>query len=101
MARAIATGDAAIVFVGGVEPMTRAPWVFPGTREAYVAGDATLLSTKLGWRLVNPQMPALWRVPLGQVTEQLAAKCAIERDGCDELTARSNAPAARDGSQAS
>jgi acetyl-CoA acetyltransferase len=59
--RQIETGDASVV-VGGVESMTRAPWVLPKPDRAFPAGNATAVSTTLGWRLVNPAMPAEWTV---------------------------------------
>src|SRR3954470_11721355 len=55
--RQIETGDAAVVLVGGVESMTRAPWVLPKPAKAFPATDVTAVSTTLGWRLVNPRMP--------------------------------------------
>src|SRR6476620_5556874 len=51
------TGDADVVVAGGVESMTRAPWVLPKPSRAYPAADMTAVSTTLGWRLVNEQMP--------------------------------------------
>jgi acetyl-CoA acyltransferase len=58
--RVIETGDAHLVLTGGVESMSRAPWVLPKPEKGYPAGNATLSSTTLGWRLVNPAMPAEW-----------------------------------------
>src|SRR5690606_23331312 len=55
--RAVDTGDADVVLAGGVESMTRAPWVLPKPSRAFPAGDTTAVSTTLGWRLVNPRMP--------------------------------------------
>lgn len=49
--RAIECGDADIVVTGGVESMSRAPWVFPKPSRAFPAGDVTAVSTTLGWRL--------------------------------------------------
>ena len=56
-ARTIETGDADVVLTGGVESMTRAPWVLPKPARAFPAGDVTAVSTTLGWRLVNDRMP--------------------------------------------
>ena len=55
--RQINTGDAELMLIGGAESMSRAPWVLPKTEKPYPAGDLTLASTTLGWRLVNPAMP--------------------------------------------
>ncbi|MFI6364060.1 thiolase family protein [Nocardia sp. NPDC050630] len=89
-ARMIETGDAATVVVGGVESMSRAPMVMPKPTRAFPAGNETLHSTTLGWRLVNPAMPAQWTVSLGESTEILAGRYRIERAAQDEFAARSH-----------
>jgi acetyl-CoA acyltransferase len=88
--RTIETGDADVVLVGGVESMTRAPWVLPKPSRAYPAGDVTAVSTTLGWRLVNPRMPAEWTASLGECNEQLQEKFAISRERQDAFAARSH-----------
>src|SRR5258705_3257841 len=52
-ARAIETGDASLVVAGGVESMSRAPWVFPKPDQAFPHRSLTAESTSLGWRPVN------------------------------------------------
>ena len=88
--RSIETGDADVVVTGGVESMTRAPWVLPKTEKPYPAGNLSLASTTLGWRLVNPAMPAEWTVSLGEATEQLREKYDITRDRQDAFAERSH-----------
>ncbi|NHU47140.1 thiolase family protein [Rhodococcus sp. A14] len=88
--RTVESGDADIVLVGGVESMTRAPWVMPKPSRAFPAGDTAAVSTTLGWRLVNPKMPAEWTVSLGECNEQLADKFAISRKRQDEFAVRSH-----------
>ncbi|MGW2715127.1 thiolase family protein, partial [Streptomyces sp. NPDC001356] len=88
--RAIETGDAEIVLVGGVESMTRAPWVLPKPSRAFPAGDVTAVSTTLGWRLVNPRMPKEWTVSLGECNEQLQERFGISRERQDEFAVRSH-----------
>ena len=88
--RAIETGDADVVLTGGVESMTRAPWVLPKPAKGFPAGDATAVSTTLGWRLVNPRMPKEWTVSLGEANEQLQEKFGISRERQDEFAARSH-----------
>ncbi|HTW14785.1 MAG TPA: thiolase family protein [Nocardioides sp.] len=88
--RTIETGDADVVVVGGVESMTRAPWVLPKPSRAYPAGNVTAVSTTLGWRLVNEKMPAEWTVSLGEANEQLAERFSISRERQDEFAARSH-----------
>ena len=93
--RQINTGEADLMLVGGVESMSRAPWVLPKTEKPYPAGDQTLASTTLGWRLVNPKMPAEWTVSLGEATEQLRERHGITRERQDEFAARSHELAAK------
>jgi acetyl-CoA acyltransferase len=93
--RMIATGDADIVIAGGVESMTRAPWVLPKPANGFPAGDVTVVSTTLGWRLVNPNMPADWTVSLGEANELLAEKTGIGRARQDAFAAASHALAAK------
>ncbi len=92
--RAIDTGDADVVVAGGVESMTRAPWVLPKPTRGFPAGDVTAVSTTLGWRLVNPAMPKEWTVSLGECNEQLADVTGISRERQDEFAALSHTRAA-------
>ncbi len=92
--RTIETGDADVVVAGGVESMTRAPWVLPKPSRAYPAGHVTAVSTTLGWRLVNERMPAEWTVSLGEANEQLQERFGISRERQDEFAARSHRLAA-------
>jgi acetyl-CoA acetyltransferase family protein len=89
-ARTIAVGDASIMVAGGVESMTRAPWVLPKPARAFPRGDETLHSTTLGWRLVNPEMPDAWTVSLGESTELLAERYGVQREAADEFSLRSH-----------
>jgi len=92
--RAVAVGDASIVIAGGVESMTRAPWVLPKPDHAFDRAHETLHSTTLGWRMVNPAMPGQWTVSLGEATEQLAEKYGIGREEQDVFAAASHHKAA-------
>jgi len=92
--RAIECGDASLVLTGGVESMTRAPWVLPKPERTYPRGDETLHSTTLGWRLVNPQMPERWTISLGESTEGLAERYGISREAQDAFAVRSHRRAA-------
>lgn len=87
--RAIEVGDAEVVVAGGVESMSRAPWVLPKPSRPYPAGDVTAVSTTLGWRLVNARMPKEWTVSLGECNELLAEELKISRERQDEFAARS------------
>ncbi len=92
--RAIALGDASVCVAGGVESMTRAPWVLPKPEKGFPRGNETAFSTTLGWRMVNPSMPAQWTVALGEGAEILADKYAISREAQDEFALRSHQRAA-------
>ncbi|WP_369937769.1 acetyl-CoA C-acyltransferase [Plantactinospora sp. BB1] len=94
-ARAIAVGDASICVAGGVESMTRAPWVLPKPEAGYPRGHETLHSTTLGWRMVNPAMPAEWTASLGECTEILAERYGISRAEQDAFAVRSQRLAAQ------
>ncbi|MBO1753561.1 thiolase family protein [Allobranchiibius sp. CTAmp26] len=92
--RAIETGDADVVVVGGVESMTRAPWVLPKPAKGFPARDVTAVSTTLGWRLTNPKMPKEWTASLGECNEQLQEKHGVSRERQDEFAVRSHQLAA-------
>ena len=87
--RALLVGDAQVAVAGGVESMSRAPWV------SLHDGDAAeLVSTTLGWRLVNPAMPAAWTVSLGEGAEMLADRYGISREAQDAFSLASHRRAA-------
>ena len=88
--RTIETGDADVVIAGGVESMTRAPWVVPKPSRGFPAGNAEMVSTTLGWRLINPDMPSEWTVSLGAANDAVADRLQISRDRQDEFAARSH-----------
>ena len=88
--RVVAVGDADLVIAGGVESMTRAPWVLPKPARAFPTTHEQMWNTTLGWRMVNPQMPAAWTVALGEGAEILADKYSISRDEQDEFALASH-----------
>jgi acetyl-CoA acetyltransferase family protein len=88
--RMIEGGDASIVLVGGVESMSRAPWVLPKTERAYPQQHQQLYSSTLGWRMVNPEMPDQWTISLGESAEKLAGIYAISREAQDAFALRSH-----------
>ncbi|MFF8977791.1 thiolase family protein [Streptomyces cellulosae] len=92
--RTLESGDADVAVAGGVESMTRAPWVLPKPDRAFPARDVTAVSTTLGWRLVNAAMPKEWTVSLGECIELLQEKFAISRERQDAFAARSHRLAA-------
>ncbi len=92
--RAVETGDADLVLVGGVESMSRAPWVVLKPEKGFPAGAQTMHSTTLGWRMVNPEMPDQWTISLGESTEKLAGIHSIGREAQDEFALKSHQRAA-------
>ncbi|MFC7309610.1 thiolase family protein [Streptomyces monticola] len=93
-ARAIALGDASVAIAGGVESMSRAPWVLQKPERAFPAGHQQLHSTTLGWRMTNPRMPAEWTVSLGEGAELVADKHHITREQQDAFALASHQKAA-------
>jgi acetyl-CoA acetyltransferase family protein len=102
-AQQIAAGAADVVVAGGVESMTRAPWVMtkPGTPWAR---PGEVADTSLGWRLTNPRMKELdagkATLPMGETAEELAALDGITREESDAFALRSHeraVAAAKDG----
>lgn len=94
-ARAIETGDAQIVVAGGVESMSRAPWILPKPSKAFPATNETLYSSALGWRMVNPRMPSQWTISLGESVDRLCEAQGIGRDAQDQFALRSHQLAAK------
>ncbi|MFI9583553.1 thiolase family protein [Streptomyces sp. NPDC052236] len=94
-ARSIAVGDLSIALAGGVESMSRAPWVLPKPEGAFPVGHQELYSTTLGWRMVNPKMEPQWTVPLGESAELIAEKHSITREQQDAYALASHEKASR------
>ena len=88
--RMIETGDASVVLVGGVESMSRAPWILLKPSRAFPQGHEQLHSSTLGWRMVNPEMPEQWTISLGASAEKLAGIYEISREAQDAFALRSH-----------
>lgn len=93
--RQINVGEADLMLIGGVESMSRAPWVLPKTERPFPMHNLELANTTLGWRLINRNMPKEWTVSLGEATEQLREKYGITRERMDEFAANSHQLAAK------
>ncbi len=93
-ARAIAVGDASVAIAGGVESMSRAPWVVQKPERAFPAGHQQMWSTTLGWRMTNPRMPEEWTCSLGEGAELVADKHGITREAQDAFALESHRKAA-------
>lgn len=88
-ARLIRSGDASIVLAGGVESMSRAPWIVERLGDAAPEAPVFNQST-VGWRLINPAMPAQWTGSLGRSAELVAERFEISRQRQDEWALRSH-----------
>src|SRR5437879_6396757 len=89
--REIQTGAADIVVTGGVESMTRAPWVMPKPDGAFPRGPQTVYDTALGWRLVNPKMAEMYgTLQMGGTAERVAQKYEVSREEQDAFALRSH-----------
>jgi 3-oxoadipyl-CoA thiolase len=88
-ARAIASGEMQLVVAGGVESMSRAPFVM-GKSEAPFARSVRVEDTTLGWRFVNPKMQELYGVDsMGETAENVAAEYGVSRADQDAFAFRS------------
>ena len=97
-ARAIMTGDAELAISGGVENMSRGPWVISKTSTPY-GRDAQMFDSSFGWRFINPIMKEKFGVDaMGETAENLVARDHISREDQDEFSFRSQqkAKAAQD-----
>jgi acetyl-CoA acyltransferase len=93
-ARAIASGDGDLFIAGGVENMTRGPWVISKTSRPF-GNDAEMHDSSFGWRFVNPQMKALYGTDaMGETAENLAEKYQISREDQDRFALWSQQKAA-------
>jgi len=88
--RTIESGDGHLVLVGGVESMSRAPWILLKPESAFPRQHESLHSSTLGWRMVNPRMPDQWTISLGASAEKLAGMYEISRPAQDEFALRSH-----------
>jgi acetyl-CoA acetyltransferase family protein len=93
--RAVEVSDASLTIAGGVESMSRAPWVTLKPERGFERGHQTMHSTTLGWRMVNPSMPDRWTLSLGESTDGLAQRYKISREAQDRFALTSHQRAAR------
>jgi len=94
--RAIEAGDADIILAGGVESMSRAPYVFEKSAKPFPAvGNQTMWNTSIGWRMTNPGLRKDWTISNGESAEKLAQIYGISREEQDAFALRSHRTAAR------
>ena len=90
-AREIQSGGADVMVAGGVECMTRAPWVMPKPDGAFPRGPQTMYDTAIGWRLINPKMAQLYgTLQMGETAERVAQKYEVSREDQDAFALRSH-----------
>jgi 3-oxoadipyl-CoA thiolase len=92
---AIRAGEGETFIAGGVESMTRAPWVTLKPEEGYARGVPQMADSLLGWRFVNPKMPPEWTVALGETAEIVAEEFGVTREDQDAFALRSQQRAAQ------
>jgi acetyl-CoA acetyltransferase family protein len=92
--RAIEAGDATLILAGGVESMSRAPWVVTKPDRPFAAGSQEMFTTTIGWRMTNPEMDPRWTISNGQSAELLADRFGISREEQDEFAVLSHRNAA-------
>ena len=94
-ARAIRCGDADVLIAGGVESMSRAPWVTAKPVDGMPRGNQTLYDTSLGWRFPNPAMEKLFPLEgMGETAENLVERYGIGREEQDRFAMESHQKAA-------
>jgi acetyl-CoA acyltransferase len=94
-ARMINTGDADLVIAGGVENMTRGPWVISKTSTPF-GRDAQMFDSSFGWRFINPKMQELYGTDaMGETAENLADMYKISREDQDKFAYNSQQKAAK------
>ncbi|HVB54365.1 MAG TPA: acetyl-CoA C-acyltransferase [Candidatus Acidoferrales bacterium] len=90
-ARAISHGDGAAIIGGGVESMSRAPWVTAKPDRGFARGERVLHDSALGWRFINPRMEALYGTEsMGQTAENVSRMFSIGRAAQDRFALRSH-----------
>ncbi len=86
---AIQAGEGEIFIAGGVESMSRAPFVMLKPERGYSRGHPQTADTVLGWRFTNPALPSQWTIGLGETAEVVAEEFGISRDDQDAFAAES------------
>jgi 3-oxoadipyl-CoA thiolase len=89
-AHAIVAGDGDVFVSGGVESMTRAPFVMAKPSAAFTRGEQTLYDTTLGWRFTNPRLAdAYYPYSMGETAENVVERCGVSREEQDAFALES------------
>src|SRR4029077_8798397 len=90
-AHAIVAGDGDLFVAGGVESMTRAPFVVAKTSAAFPRGEQTMYDTTLGWRFTNPRLAdAYYPYSMGETAENVVERCGVTREDQDRFALASH-----------
>lgn len=91
-ARAVKLGEGDLYIAGGVESMSRAPWVVEKPERALPRGAQTMHDTTLGWRMINPRMAELGvsTESMGETAENVAERYGVSREDQDAFALRSH-----------
>jgi 3-oxoadipyl-CoA thiolase len=90
-AHAVMAGDGDAFVAGGVESMTRAPYVMAKAESAYERGPREVYDTTLGWRFTNPRLAEMhYPYSMGETGENVAERCGVTREEQDEFALRSH-----------
>jgi len=90
-AHAVIAGDGDLFVAGGVESMTRAPFVVAKSSAAFPRGEQTLHDTTLGWRFTNPRLAdAFYPYSMGETAENVVEQCGVTRDEQDRFALASH-----------
>ncbi len=89
--RAVKLGEGDLYLAGGVESMSRAPWVLPKPEKGLARGEQTLFDTTLGWRMINPKMAEQYSTEsMGETGENVAERYGVSREDQDAFALRSH-----------
>ena len=94
-AHAVHAGEGEVFVAGGVESMSRAPWVMLKPEMGFPRGVPEMADSLLGWRFVNPKMLAEWTIGLGETAEVVADLYGVSREEQDAFALRSQQRAAK------
>lgn len=93
-AQAIRAGEGDVFIAGGVESMSRSPWVMLKPEEGFPRTAPVSADTTVGWRFTNPKMPREWTISLGETAEEVAKRCGVSREEQDAFALESQRRAA-------
>jgi 3-oxoadipyl-CoA thiolase len=93
-AHAIRCNEGDCIIAGGVESMSRSPWVMLKPFESFPRVAPAISDTTIGWRFTNPRMPTNWTISLGETAEEVALRYGISRESQDEFALESQRRAA-------